>query len=282
MFDKTNNNETYSVGLDSDIRLKLPGNPTTGYSWQLDITPGIAILDERYIPDNKSGTMAGSGGAYVWVMKTVLPGNQRISGVYARPWESNITNSLTFTLTLDVGDVLTPPGVPSPINVYTVADSGRAVNESLGDGFNVRLGENPTTGYTWNMTVSRGLQLIQDEWMPSNPSGQVVGSGGVHSFSFKATNSGAATLHGEYRRGWIPAGTITFIDLEGGFYGIKGDDGTEYHPLQLDEHFKKDGLRVAFAYEPVKDPATISTWGNPVNLMFIEEIATFDLSLIVL
>lgn len=281
LFDQTNNNETYSVGLDSEIWLRLPGNPTTGYSWQMIITPGIVIVNESYIPDDKSGTVVGSGGAYVWVMKTVQPGNQMISGVYARPWESNVTNPPTFTLMLDVGEVLTPPGVPSAFNVYSESDSGRRVNESLGGEFNLRLAENPSTGYMWNITLSRGLELIRDEFIPSNPSVQIAGSGGVHSFYVKAVNPGAQTLHGEYLRSWVPAGRVTFVDLEGGFYGIIGDDGTDYYPLQMDEQYKNDGLRVAFEYEPVKDTATIQMWGSPVNLTFIEEIPTFNMSVLV-
>jgi len=281
LFDQTNNNETYSVGLDSELWLSLPGNPTTGYSWLLNTTPGIVIVNEWYIPDDKSGTMVGSGGTYVWVIKTVQTGNQTISCVYARPWESNSTNFPTFTLTFDVGEELLDPGVPSVIHVYTEADSGRTVNESLGDEFDLRLVENPTTGYTWNSTFSGELELIRDEFISSDPAEKIVGSGGVHSFSIKAINSGALTLHGEYRRDWVPAGTIRFVDLEGGFYGINGDDGRDYYPLLMDEQYKKDGLRVAFEYEPVKDTATIQMWGNPVNLTFIEEIETFDLSVLV-
>jgi inhibitor of cysteine peptidase len=280
-FDQTNNNGTYSVPLDAEIQLRLPGNPTTGYTWQLATTPGIVVLNESYLPDDLSGTRVGSGGTYLWILKAVQPGTQVVSGVYARPWESAVTGNATFTLTLGVGEVLTPPGVPARFPVYTEKDSGRTVNASLGDDFNVRLAENPSTGYGWNMTATRGLELVRDEFIPSNPSGQIAGSGGIHSFYYKATETGEQTLHGEYRRPWVMAGTVTFVDLEGGFYGIIGDDGTRYYPLQLDEQYKVDGLRVAFAFEPVKDIATIQMWGEPVNLTFIEQIPIYDLSVTV-
>jgi inhibitor of cysteine peptidase len=280
-FDQTNNNKSYPVDLDAEIRLTLPGNPTTGYTWQLETTPGIVIMNKSYIPDDKTGTLAGSGGTYLWIMKAVQPGNQVISGVYARPWESNVTDAATFILTLEVGEVLTPPGVPPRFPVYTEQDSGQTVNETPGNEFNVRLIENPTTGYSWNMTASDGLELVRDEYIPSNPSGQITGRGGIHSFSYKAVKTGEQALHGEYRRPWVPAGTVTFVDLEGGFYGIIGDDGTNYYPLQMDEQYKIDGLRVAFGYEPVKDIATVQMWGDPVNLTFIETTPTFDLSVLV-
>ena len=274
-FNQTNDNETYPVALDAEIRLELPGNPTTGYSWMLNITPGIVIMNESYIPDDKSGTMIGSGGTYLWIMKAAQPGTQVINGVYARPWDSARTNETTFTLTLGVGEV---PGVPPLFNVYTEADSGSTVNETLGDELDIRLAENPITGYSWNLSASAGLELVRDEFIHSNTSGLIVGTGGIHSFYYKVAETGEQTLHGEYRRPWVPAGTVTFVDLEGGFYGIIGDDGTQYYPLQLDEQYKTDGLRVAFAYEPVKDIATIQMWGDPVSLNFIENIKTFDLS----
>jgi inhibitor of cysteine peptidase len=279
LFDQTNNNETYPVDLDAEIRLKLPGNPTTGYSWQLTTTPGIVILNESYLPDDPTGTMVGSGGTWLWTMKAVLPGTQVISGVYARPWESAVADQTSFTLTLGVGEVLTPPG--GLVTIYTGADSGRTVNETCGDEFNVRLAENPTTGYGWNMSASAGLEMVRDEFIPADSSGRVVGSGGIHSWYYRAAAAGEQTLHGEYLRPWVPAGTVIYVDLEGGFYGIIGDDGTRYYPLQMDEQYKIDGLRVAFTYEPAKDIVTIQMWGDPVNLTFIEPVTSFDLLVVV-
>lgn len=277
-FNETNNNGTFAVPLDAEIRLTLPGNPTTGYVWQLSTTPGIVIENESYRPDYPYGKMVGSGGMYVWVMKAVMPGTQVISGFYARPWESNLTDATSFTLTLNVGEVLTPPGAPPRYPVYTLAANGTTVQETLGEEFNVRLEENPTTGYSWNMTSTDGLDLVSDQYIPSQTSGPMAGAGGVHSFFYKAVKPGDQGLHGEYRRPWMPAGTITYITLEGGFYGIVGDDGKNYLPLNLDSRYKQDGLRVAFGYEPVKDVGTIQMWGDPVNLTFIDTIPVFDLS----
>jgi len=128
------------------------------------------------------------------------------------------------------------------------------------------------------MTSTAGLELVSDQYIPSNTSGLIAGAGGVHSYVYKAVMPGDQGLHGEYRRPWVPAGTVTYINLEGGFYGIIGDDGKNYLPLELDNQYKKDGLRVAFEYEPVKDTSTIQMWGEPVNLTFIEAVPVFDLT----
>lgn len=40
-------------------------------------------------------------------------------------------------------------------------------------------------------------------------------------------------------------GTVRYITLEGGFWAVRGDDGTTYDPLGgLPQDFQQDGLRV--------------------------------------
>ena len=65
-------------------------------------------------------------------------------------------------------------------------------------------------------------------------------------------------------------GVITFIDLEGGFYGIITGAGTRYLPLNLAEEFRIDGLSVTFTATP-EDVMTIQQWGQPVTILSIAE-----------
>lgn len=281
MFDQTNDGETYDIPVDAEIHLKLPENPTTGYSWQLSVTRGLVIVNESYQPDDPTGKLIGSGGTHLWIMRAVQPGMQTISGVYSRPWESAAGNQTGFTLTLMVGGGSVPTGVPPGFTVYTEEDNGRTVQEKLGRQFDIRLAENPTTGYSWNLTRSDGLALIDDEYIPSSGPEQRPGAGGIRSFSLKPEEKGEQAVHGEYRRPWVPAGTIRYVNLEGGFYGIAGDDGKDYLPLKLDQQYQTDGLRVSFEYEPAKDTATVQMWGIPVYLTFIEKIDLYDLTVFV-
>ena len=62
------------------------------------------------------------------------------------------------------------------------------------------------------------------------------------------------------------AGTVQYIDLEGGFYGIVADDGTQYLPLNLPEEFSEDGLAIEFTGFVREDVATIQQWGTPLEL----------------
>ncbi len=62
-------------------------------------------------------------------------------------------------------------------------------------------------------------------------------------------------------------GTVAFVDLEGGFYGIVADDGERYLPLDLNETYRVDGMRLSFIGEIVRDTATIQQWGMPVEII---------------
>ncbi len=62
------------------------------------------------------------------------------------------------------------------------------------------------------------------------------------------------------------AGTVQYIDLEGGFYGIVADDGTRYLPLNLPGDFSEDGLAIEFTGFVREDVATIQQWGTPLEI----------------
>ncbi|MBS1272172.1 MAG: hypothetical protein MAGBODY4_01311 [Candidatus Marinimicrobia bacterium] len=67
-------------------------------------------------------------------------------------------------------------------------------------------------------------------------------------------------------------GTIRYIDLEGGFYGIIADNGERYDPLNLPEEFKQDSLRVKFTAVEAKEQASFHMWGTIVEITRIEKV----------
>ncbi|NUM80631.1 hypothetical protein HUU42_07455 [bacterium] len=67
------------------------------------------------------------------------------------------------------------------------------------------------------------------------------------------------------------SGTVKFIALEGGFYGIEGDDGVHYDPIDFDERFKQDGLRVRVKGRIDPSIGTIHMWGYSLIITHIEE-----------
>ena len=72
-------------------------------------------------------------------------------------------------------------------------------------------------------------------------------------------------------------GTIKHVNVEGGFYGIVGDDGRNYDPLNLPQEFKVDGLAVRFTAERgqaimTDSIATFHMWGYIVRLVSIQKL----------
>lgn len=67
-------------------------------------------------------------------------------------------------------------------------------------------------------------------------------------------------------------GTITYINLEGGFYGIMADDGEHYVPINLPPEFKVDGLRVKFKGKIRDDLVSIYMCGTLLELIYIKKL----------
>jgi hypothetical protein len=67
-------------------------------------------------------------------------------------------------------------------------------------------------------------------------------------------------------------GTIKYVNLEGGFYGIMSDNGVKLDPVNLKSEFKKDGLRVKFVYSLKQGGASIHQWGKIIEIISIRKI----------
>lgn len=67
-------------------------------------------------------------------------------------------------------------------------------------------------------------------------------------------------------------GTITYLDFEGGFYGIIGDDGKNYDPGLLPSEFEKEDLKVTFKAIIRRDLMGTHMWGNIVEIRKIEKL----------
>ena len=93
-------------------------------------------------------------------------------------------------------------GAISTPRAFTENDNGTLATVNTGDTFNIDLAENPSTGYSWNMTVSDGLKIVSDRYIP--PAQQIPGRGGVHEWTIEATGPGRQTVSGIYKRPWEP------------------------------------------------------------------------------
>lgn len=67
-------------------------------------------------------------------------------------------------------------------------------------------------------------------------------------------------------------GTVVKVELSGGFWGIKGDDGRKYQPSNhLPQKYQQDGLKIKANVEPSNE-FTIFMWGQSVKVSHIESI----------
>jgi len=68
-------------------------------------------------------------------------------------------------------------------------------------------------------------------------------------------------------------GTVTWIPLEGGFYGIIADDGTQYDPLNLPKEYAQDGFRIGFKAIEEPNMASIHMWGTIVTITSVRSVS---------
>ena len=82
----TDNGKTISLKTGDTFILKLQENPSTGYSWQLNLSQGLRILCDKYIQNPAPQGIVGVPGTHLWIIKAITQGNKHVIGVYKRPW----------------------------------------------------------------------------------------------------------------------------------------------------------------------------------------------------
>lgn len=69
-------------------------------------------------------------------------------------------------------------------------------------------------------------------------------------------------------------GKITYVPIEGGLYGIIGDDGKKYQPTNLPHKLRKEGLPVKFSATIRDDIASSVMWGTIIEIKTIDSITS--------
>ncbi len=83
--------------------------------------------------------------------------------------------------------------------------NGSTIAVPLNITLTLELAENPSTGYSWNLTATPGLRVDSDGYVPAAASAPVVGAGGVHRWELTAVAPGLQELAGVYARPWESA-----------------------------------------------------------------------------
>ena len=92
-----NTSATITLPAGTTTAIELRENPTTGYAWNISLSPGLLIENTTYLQDNGTANQVGAGGIHRWVVRGVSAGKQTFSAVYKRPWEPVTGNETQFT-----------------------------------------------------------------------------------------------------------------------------------------------------------------------------------------
>jgi len=100
--DEQDNGQSVDVASGDKITIRLEGNPTTGYSWEVSaIDPAMVELVGE--PDYKTDSKAlGSGGVYTFTFKAAAAGTTSLKLIYHRSWEEDVDPVKVFEVTLNV------------------------------------------------------------------------------------------------------------------------------------------------------------------------------------
>jgi predicted secreted protein len=90
--------------------------------------------------------------------------------------------------------------VPTP--TYSEKDNGTVVSLTRNSVVKVQLNENPSTGFSWNVTTTPGIQVLSSSHLSSHPGRP--GAGGIHTWVLKINGTGIQQFTGIYKQPWMP------------------------------------------------------------------------------
>jgi inhibitor of cysteine peptidase len=94
--------QTVELSVGEKLRVILPGDPSTGFGWQLASEDAVVF---RQVDDpvyNADSDALGSGGHFVYNFEAVAVGGAGLRMEYRRSWETGVTAERTFELTVVV------------------------------------------------------------------------------------------------------------------------------------------------------------------------------------
>ena len=114
---------------------------------------------------------------------------------------TNKTRAITLGIFMVLAVIICSAGcLQQPSVTFTQADNNATVQVAAGSQFAVQLESNPTTGYEWNASVSKGLLITNSRYQADANPGNMVGVGGNQIWVVKANAAGKQTFSAIYKR----------------------------------------------------------------------------------
>lgn len=157
------------------FQVALNGNPSTGYSWNIDETSlansnvKVEVLESIYIPDPTPKNVYGAGGKYYFNFKTSDVGDFSLSFLYKRNWEPFPNNILTGNFT------------SLPDSQDSISNSSEVVNSSTSSDLTASQDSQGSTSnssevVSSNSSTSSDLTTLQDSQGSISNSSEAVTS----------------------------------------------------------------------------------------------------------
>ncbi len=182
---------------DTVIKFEFTTNPSTGYGWDMTANK-TGVLNET-VNNVATPDMPGAPGIHTFSYKAQAPGTVALNFKYERSFENNTTvEDLTYVVqvyqnnTVEILSVSTPTGNLLPIAKNVTLEKNNTAVKMM-------FTENPTTGYSWNisMTPSDILNMTTDHLdTPVNN----TGASGVHTWEFASLKAGNVSLVFDHNR----------------------------------------------------------------------------------
>jgi len=188
-------------------KIKLPGNPTTGYTWSYEIadTNIVKLVDEDY---KANSDLAGSSGIFTYNFKGVKHGSTDITFTYARSWEpDSYIYKMKFKVATDSQNKIVSAYYDDNESIHVTVYNGKCT---------FALKSNPSTGYSWSVDLSdapKNCFIITEDYISSatgTGKGAVTGAGGTTYITFKTRYNRVIKpkVTFSYARSWDPNSTI--------------------------------------------------------------------------
>lgn len=104
-------------------------------------------------------------------------------------------------------------------------------------------------------------------WDPWDPNDTIIWDNPNDSNWFPRDSNGHDGNHDDDDIAFIRGeGTVVWVPIEGGFWGIESSDGHEYEPLNLPQEFMVNGLKVGFHGQLMKNWASMYQWGTVLQI----------------
>ena len=84
--------------------------------------------------------------------------------------------------------------------VVTEDDSGKTISLKNGENFTLNLTEDATEGYAWELNLSDGLSILDEEYVEHPNPYHLEGVPGTHSWLIEAVAPGSQKVTGIYKR----------------------------------------------------------------------------------